>query len=276
MSSADPQIMPAQAPASPRRTRKRPLATLRTITALVLREMSTRYGATPGGYAWAVLEPLGMIIVLSFAFSLLLRTPSLGSSFILFYATGYLPFNLYQNLTNMIMRSIRFSKPLLGYPAVTWMDAVLARFVLNSLTSILVSYLLLVGIMIVTDTRTVLDMGPIVLAMGLAMLLGLGSGAMNCLLVGLFPAWEQIWSIIMRPLFLASGIIFILEDLPPGTQDILWYNPLVHITGLMRTGFYPMYSPNYISVTYVASVSLIALALGFIMLGRYHQDILNR
>ncbi len=273
MSSGDPQTQP---PARITGLRRRRFATPRTITALMLREMSTRYGASPGGYAWAIAEPLGMIIILGAAFSLVLRTPSLGSSFLLFYATGFLPFNLYQSLNGMIMRAIWFSRPLLGYPAVTWMDALLARFILNSLTAILVSYILLVGIMIVTETRTVLDMGPIVLAMALAMLLGLGTGALNCLLIGLFPVWEHVWSIAMRPMFLISAVFFIVEDLPPFTQNLLWYNPLVHISGLMRMGFYPMYSPGYISVTYVVSVALITMALGFVLLARYHQDILNR
>lgn len=51
---------------------------LRVIAALMLREMSTRYGRTPGGYVWAVAEPLGLIIVLGLAFELIAQAPSLG------------------------------------------------------------------------------------------------------------------------------------------------------------------------------------------------------
>ena len=51
--------------------------TLRTITALVLREMSATYGRSPGGYVWAVVQPIGMILFLSVGFSLLVRSPSL-------------------------------------------------------------------------------------------------------------------------------------------------------------------------------------------------------
>nr|WP_240621080.1 ABC transporter permease [Pseudooceanicola lipolyticus] len=246
------------------------------MLALVLREMSSRYGRTPGGYVWAVLEPLAAIIVLSVGFSLVLRAPSLGTSFLLFYATGYLPFDLYMSVSNQVARAINFSKPLLQYPAVTWLDAVLARFLLNSLTSILVAILLLGGILIATDARATLDMVPVVRAMALAMLLGLGVGTLNCALIGLFPIWEVAWSIITRPLFLASGIFYIYEDLPPLAQDILWYNPLIHILGLMRTGFFPTYTAAYVNEVYVLAVSLVLLALGQILLGRYHREILNR
>jgi len=244
--------------------------------ALILREMSTRYGRTPGGYAWGILEPLAAILVLSLGFSLIIRTPALGSSFLLFYATGYLPFDMYQNLSNMVARAINFSKPLLQYPAVTWVDAVLARFLLNSLTSILVSAILLTGILTVTETQTVLSLPPIVTAMALAMILGLGVGVLNCVLIGLFPLWELTWSIITRPLFIASGIFFLYDTMPPLAQELLWYNPLVHITGLMRTGFYPTYTAAYVNEFYVLGVSLVLLAMGLILMGRYHRDILNR
>ena len=276
MTSTPPPASPAPLPLPPAEAGNRRFASTRTITALILREMSTRYGRTPGGYLWGLIEPMAAILILSLAFSLVMRTPSLGTSFLLFYATGYLPFNLYQVLSNTIARAISFSKPLLKYPAVTWVDAVVARFLLNSLTGILITALLLTGILLVIDSRTVLDFPPIVTAMGLAMILGLGVGVLNCALTGLFPIWDMVWSIVTRPLFLASGVIFLYDTLPPLAREILWYNPLIHITGRMRTGFYSTYTAPYISEIYVLGISLICLTLGLILLGRYHRDILNR
>ena len=277
--SAAPEAAPVAAPLPPAlppaNAGSRRYATLRAVLALMLREMSTRYGRTPGGYLWAIVEPLAAILVLSIGFSLVLRTPALGNSFLLFYATGYLPFSLFQSLSNMIGRSITFSRTLLQYPAVTWIDAVLARFLLNSLTNILVTVLLLTGILLVADSRATLDLVPAVGAMGLAMLLGLGIGTLNCALSGLFPIWDMTWSIITRPLFIASGIFFLYDDMPPVAKDILWYNPLIHVVGLMRKGFYPTYSGSYISVTYVLVLALGLMAMGQILLGRYHRDILN-
>lgn len=262
---------PPVAQARPRRA----LASGRVIIALMLREMSSRYGRSPGGYLWAFLEPIGSIIVLGFGLSLLMRTPSLGSSFFLFFATGYLPFLVYQQVSLTTSRAIGFSKPLLRYPAVTWMDAFLARLILNTLTGFLICYVLIIGILAVTETRAVIDIGPIMLAMLLSALIGTAVGALNCALLGLFPAWDAIWSIITRPLFFSSGIFFIFEDLSSFIQSILWFNPLFHTSGLMRAGFYPTYNPTYISVPYVVITSLIVLVLGLLLVGRFHRDILN-
>ncbi|MBV1895744.1 MAG: ABC transporter permease [Rhodobacteraceae bacterium] len=255
--------------------RARRYATFRTVAALILREMSTRYGKTPGGYIWAVLEPLGAILILAFGFSLLLRSPSLGTSFILFYASGYLPFNLYQQVSLVVARAINFSRALLYYPSVTWVDAILARFVLNTLTGMMVTYILLFAILGLTDTRVVLDVVPIIAALVLAAFLGLGIGTLNCLLGGLFPTWDIIWSIASRPLFLASGILFTYEDLPNSVQSVLYYNPLIHITGLMRSGLYPMYNPQYVSPVYVIAISTVTLGFGVLLLARHHKTILN-
>jgi capsular polysaccharide transport system permease protein len=285
--SARPAVSPAAPPpaaaipqalspsVNPHRNRRR-LATLRTVAALVLREMSTRYGRTPGGYVWSILEPLAAILFLSVGFSLVIRTPSLGTSFLLFYASGFLPFNLYQTLSATVARALNYSRPLLRYPAVTWLDAILARFVLNSLTGIVITALLITGILSVIDSRTLTDLPPIVEAISLAMVLGLGVGCMNAVLMGLFPLWDVAWSIITRPLFLASGVIYIYEDLPPVAQDIMWYNPLIHITGLMRTGFYPTYNAAYVSHAYVLLLGLGLVAMGLILMRRYHRVILNR
>lgn len=242
----------------------------------MLREVATRYGRAPGGYLWAVIEPLGTLLIVSAAFSLLLRNPSLGDSFILFYAAAFLPFNVFSGIAHVTMQAIAFSRPLLRFPTVGWIDALMARFILNALTLLLVSYVLVLGILWATGTRTLIDLPPVLAAFGLSLLLGFGVGAFNCAVQGLFPIYGTLWGIVTRPLMLASAILFIVEDLPKFAQTILWFNPLVHITGLSRAGFYPVYAPTYLSQVYVLLCALVPMALGLLLLRRHHLAILNR
>ncbi len=242
----------------------------------MLREMSTRYGRSPGGYSWALLEPVGAIIVMAVGFGLMFSGPPLGSDFLLFYATGYMPFSLYQSVANTTARSLSFSRPLLTYPAVTWIDALLARFILNTLTGVLVTIIIFWGILAVSETTTILDLPTIALAMGLSALLGLGLGTMNCYLGARIEVWDIAWSILSRPLFIVSGVFFIYEGVPAAAQQVLYYLPWMHITGLTRAGFYPTYRPEYVSVLYVLLWSLLPLCFGLLLLRRYHKDLLNR
>lgn len=264
----------AAAPQRPRLPTGKFGRSIRSIVALMLREMSSRYGRSPGGYVWAVLEPIGAVIVISVALSYLIRVPALGNSFLLFYATGYLPFYLYATLQQHVSLSLTFSKQLLMYPAVSWIDAVLARFVLNFLTCLGVVAISMAGIYWYTESNTFIDLAPILISLGLMALLGLGLGTLNCALFGLFPAWQQVWSIANRPLLVAAGVFFIVEDLPQNAQDVLWWTPWIHGSTLFREGMYPTYQPDFVSIGIVLVWSLGPLFFGLLLLRRHRQTIL--
>lgn len=270
---ADVQTTYSPAPAmKPKKQGRR----LRTISALVLREMQARYGNSPGGYVWAVLEPVGQLLLMSFLFSFLVRSPSLGNSFILFYATGLLPFSLFNTISNVTTQSLTYSRALLTYPVVMWVDAISARVILTMMTEMVVAYILFFTFLTVSDTGAILDFTPILNAYAGAMLLGVGIGLVNTVIIGFFPVWQAFWSILTRPLFLISGVILIMEDLPPAAQHILKWNPLIHITGSMREGFYPMYKPQYISFSFVYLTALILLFAGVLLMRRFHQNFLKK
>ena len=270
-----PPLPPAQRPLGQGAGVTRSFASLRAVGALMLREMATRYGKSPGGFIWALIEPLGMIMIMAAAFSLLMRSPPLGNNFLLFYASGFLPFTLYNNVSGVVAASMNFSRPLLLYPAVTWIDAVLARFTLNTLSTILVMIVLLFAILNFTESRALITPAPIVQGCFLALLVAAGVGTLNCALFGLFPLWAQFWGIVTRPLVLASNVIFLYEGMPAAAQKFLWYNPLVHIVAHARTGIFPTYRPDYVDLTYAFNFGLITLFFGILLMGRYHRDILN-
>jgi len=125
----------------------------RTISALVLREMATSYGRSPGGYLWAVAEPVAGIALLTFIFSLGFQAPPIGSNFALFYASGLVPFLVYADVSTKVSQSINFSAPLLTYPRVTLADAVLARALLNTATQCLIVCMIFVPLLAVIDTQ---------------------------------------------------------------------------------------------------------------------------
>jgi capsular polysaccharide transport system permease protein len=272
MGSLDPKTGRTDAP--PRLAPR--FRTLRTLGALILREMGASYGRSPGGYLWAILSPVGAIAVMTVAFSIIVRTPSLGTSFVLFYATGFLPFLFYMTIAQKTALSIRYSRPLLAYPGVTWVDAVLARFLLNLLTETMVFCIVITAILMLAETHAVLDVVPIIEGLALAALTGLGVGLINCLLIGYAPVWEQAWSIITRPLFIISGVFFLYEDMPPLVQDILWWNPLMHATSWVRTGFYPSYHASFVSLAYGFGLALGLIALGLALLRRGYRAGLQR
>ncbi len=245
----------------------------RTIGALCLREMATTYGRSPGGWLWAIIEPLAAIMLLSFIFSIAFRAPPLGLSFPLFYASGYLPFVVFHELSQKTATSLRFSKPLLNFGVVTLLDAILARLLLNTLTYILVLGIVLSGFVLPSDSGADVNFGRLILACSMAFFLAAGVGILNCYLFSAFPAWERLWAIAMRPMFIVSGVIFLLEDVPLNLQPIAALNPLFHVTGAMRSAIYSGYEPEYLAPFYVFGIALVSAVFGLLLLRNFQNEL---
>lgn len=250
--------------------------TPRAIMALILREMSTTYGRSPGGYIWAVLEPVAGIVLLTIIFSVGFRSPPLGTSFAVFYATGVLPFIMYSDLSGKMGQTLNFSRSLLEYPRATFIDALLARFLLNTITLFMVHFLIVVGLFIFITPDITLDFREITLSYSMVLALAIGIGTFNAFLFLAYPVWQNVWAVLNRPLFIISCILFLFESVPQPYNDILWFNPLVHIIGEMRAGFYPYYKPTYISPAFVFGVASTLTLVGLFLLNRYHRDILDK
>ncbi len=257
-------------------THSRRFAIGRTITALMLREMVTTYGRSPGGYVWAILEPVAAIGLLSFAFALAFHAPPLGKSFALFYATGYLPYMMFHDISNKTATAISFSRSLLTFSAVTWLDAVIARFVLNLLTHLMVIMLVLGAMIALFDTRAVPELSTMANALGMAAAAALGVGMINGYLFLAFPVWERIWMVLTRPLFIVSGVFFLFDDLPAWVQNFLWFNPIFHATGEMRNGFYPTYAPHYVHSPFAYGLGLTLILVGAMLLSRNADDLIHK
>lgn len=247
----------------------------RTIFALMLREMSTTYGRSAFGYLWAILEPAAGIMLLTFVFSMAFRSPPIGDSFPLFYATGFLPFIAYMDISQKTSVALRFSRPLMAFPAVTYADALLARLLLNCLTQFLVFGVVLGAITYLYGAEVIINYPILLSGILMAFTLGFGIGVLNCFLLSMFPIWERTWAILTRPLFIISGIFFLPESVPEPFRSWVLYNPIVHVIGQVRRGVYQTYAGDYVSPIYVYGLSLTCLMVGLIFLRRYHRYILQ-
>jgi len=235
---------------------------LRVCAALIIRETNARYGSQPGGYVWAILDPLAHVLMMTFIFKVIARTPALGTDFALFFATGYLPFSAYQGMSSYVTGSIKANKNLFSYPIVAPIDAVTSRYILQLLTSALVTIIIFVVCTTELNHFDSIDMGVVVESFVAATLLGLGVGMMNIPLFNDYPLYEKIFSLINRPLFLISGVFFLPDSMPKPMQDVLMWNPLVHVIMWFRTGIYSEYKATGLDLWYLAAATVVSLIVG--------------
>ncbi|MCX7888384.1 MAG: ABC transporter permease [Rhodobacteraceae bacterium] len=235
---------------------------LRVLAALCLRETAARFGAARGGILWAFAEPAGGIAALSLAFGLIVRAPPAGDSFAFFYATGLLPFLMVTTLAGAGMAAMQQNAGLSVFPVVRPLDAVLARLVLDALVLAGVAAGVFAGLLALVGPQGPVDPGLFLASLGLAAALGAGLGLANAAIADAAPVWRHVWSVVTRPLFLVSGILFSIDSMPQDLRLAFWLNPLTHPVGLMRAAFYGVDEAGAVSLTYAGGIALALCTLG--------------
>lgn len=238
---------------------------IRVVGALLVREMSTRFGSKPGGYVWALLDPAAHILLMTVIFRAIARTPALGTSFALFFATGYIAFQFYQAMTSYLNSAVRANRVLLSYPNVAPFDTIVARFVLQVGTTTLVAVIVLGTIIATMRIGTNLHWPTILEAGAMACLFGLGVAMVNSVLFLKYPLYEQVFGIVNRPLFLISGVFFLPDSIPEPYRDLVLVNPLVHAIMGFRKGFYPEYRAIGLDMNYLYCVAFLTLFIGMLV-----------
>lgn len=248
----------------------------RAIWALLMREMAAGNSRAVGGVFWIFLQPLFATLFLTMIFSAGFRSPPVGDVFAIFYATGVVPFMFYMSISGQLGNAVQMNRKLLAYPRITVLDTLLARLIFVCLVQAAVGVLLIGMILMIWETKTILILTPILEAVGLAVVLGFGVGCLNAYLFSVFPTYRHIWSILTQPLFLVSCVIFPYDSIPAPFDAWLWWNPLVHIVALSRTGFYPGYPAHHVEPLYPLGVGLACAVLGLILLNQGRAALLAR
>lgn len=242
------------------------MRTPQVLHALLVRDFMTAYGRSPLGVLWAVAEPAIGIALLTIVFSQISSVPPMGSSYPLFYATGYLPFLLFTSIQARVMGAPRQGKSVLSHAPVTIADVLISRTLLQTLIMAAVLAIVYGGVWLIYAPPERMDFTLMAFAFLLTTALASGIGVLNAGIVEIFKPWGKVWGVAMRPLFLISGVFYAFAIMPPSLQNILWWNPVLHVVGMNREAVYQGYEGSYISPLYVGIVALITWIIGLSLL----------
>lgn len=238
------------------------------IHALILRETRTRFGAYQLGYLWALLEPALVILTFWGLFKIAHRGSPPGMDVFSFIATGIVPYTLFQSAAMRVSDSIAGNKALLNYPQVLPIDLVIARLLLEAATYAAV-FIILMGLhSLWTRDLEIANPVEVIAGFALASLLGTALGLIFCGLAQVVSAVERARYPLMRPLFWISGIFFTVQTLPEHTRKAMLINPMLHITEMIRGGWFESYSSQYADPGYVLQW-ILYMSLGGLILERW-------
>ena len=235
------------------------------ISALILRETRTRFGAHQLGYLWAFIEPILWILTFHMMFTITGRSAPYGMDIVSFIATGMIPYQIFRETTERASKAVDANKALLFYPQVRPLDLVFSRAILEGLTLTTVLLVLLGFNGLVLGHWAVDDPLAVLGALTLSTLFGCGFGLVVGALSVYSPSVPKIVGPMLRPMFWISGIFFNANALPSSVRDAMLWNPMLHIVELSRGAYFSSYQAEHASIHFVCTWIISLLAVGLLL-----------
>jgi capsular polysaccharide transport system permease protein len=219
-----------------------------------------RYRRTKLAAFVAIGEPLGVIAVFAITHSLISQTPPYGSSDMLFFSTGILPFYLFFHVS-WRLRSWDWLRRL---PRMTEFDLLCIHVLDEFLTKVIIIALCAIGLWLFGVSEAVpQDPLTCLLALSIITAMGVAVGLMNAVISAFFFAWLYIYAIVIRGWLAFSGVLFVVDWTPPPMREVASYNPLAHAIILYRLGYYGSYPSATLDMQYLllSTAAMLAMAV---------------
>ena len=246
----------------------------RVIKALVLRETLSRYGQHKLGFLWALVEPIGMVMIFASIMGAFRTGDPSGIPLVLFMITGFVPFMMFRDPMTQMQGAIVSNRSLIGFPQVTTFDVIVARSVLEcAVLAVVLPVMLVLADVLLGYSVQIENLLGVLAACLLLMTMGSGLGFLFAALAPVWPSSRQLSSVVLgRPLFFSSGLFFTAESLPPGLREWLLWNPLLHMIELLRSEFFYGFDSPYADWNYASLWAAGTLAFGMLV----HQALRRR
>ncbi len=232
------------------------------VQQLVRRDIVTRYKRSALGVAWTMLNPLGMMLVMSIAFSQVFGTTRAYAAYLLI---GLVAWNFFGQTTVYAMRQL------------VWGGALIQRiyvpktlFALSAVGTGLVNLLLSLIPLAVVVVVSGLPLQTPVLFLPVSILLmaafALGVGLLLSTVVVYFPDIAEMYEIALLAWMYLTPIIYPEDAIPEAYRAWLFnLNPMYHLIKLFRLPLYQNLLPSPEQLAAAVVVALGTLAFGWIV-----------
>lgn len=237
----------------------------RVITALMLRELTTRFGRENIGFLWIMAEPLLFGGLVSILWAAMKGPEEHGVGIVAFVISGYLPLTMFRNAVNRSISVFQVNSSLMYHRQIQIMDFIFVR-VLVEVAGTLMAYLFVGAILMYFDMFPVPD--------------DLGLFVFGFLLYGFFTlsvcfvvapasemstALEKFMPVTTYMMIPFSGTFNMLSWLSPAARDVLLWSPPVNAMEIMRSGIFGTQVYPYYGLAVPVLVPMILTLLGLFL-----------
>jgi lipopolysaccharide transport system permease protein len=226
-----------------------------------MRDFKVRYSQSILGAAWAILQPLSLIVIFSVIFSVFVKIPTDGIPYPVFAYTAVLPWTFFANSVNFAIPSLVNNMNLVSkiyFPRETLpLSAIIVSFI---------DFLIGISILVLLIVIYRVPIGPTVLLVPLVLLvqmiltfgISLAGSAVNVFYRDIrfvIPLALQVWMYLSPVIYPASAV-------PQRLRPVYFLNPMATLIDSYRRVVLFNQPPNwlYLGLAAVIACSLTSLA----------------
>lgn len=245
----------------------------RVIVALMIRELTTRFGRENIGFLWVMAEPLLFAVLVGFLYTYMIGEQEHGVSVIAFIASGYIPLTVMRNSFGRSVSIFVANGSLLYHRQVRILDFIIVRFVIEMLGGMM-AYLFIGIIFIFLDIMPVPAHIDYLLGGWFLYMLFVFS---VCLVVA--PASETsevLEKLLPVTVYIAiplSGTFNMVSWLTPAAREVVLWSPFVHGMEMMRYGLFGDDVRPYFNVAVPLGASAVVGIVGLVLCRRVRRTL---
>lgn len=234
----------------------------RVIHALMLRELTTRFGRENIGFLWIMVEPLLFAGLVALIWRFMKGPEEHGVGIIAFVISGYIPITLFRHGVARSVSIFVANSSLLYHRQVKILDFVLVRFLIELLGAMM-AYLFIGTILIGFDAFPVpADPGLFIAGWALYALISFSICLVIAPLSEMSEVLEKFIPVTTYIMIPFSGLFTMASWLTPSMREYLLWSPFVNGMEMMRRGIWGSNLTVYYNIWNPIVCSIVLMVLG--------------
>lgn len=236
---------------------------LRVIWALVLREMTTRYGRENIGFLWIVGEPIMFCAGVAIAWTAIRPSHDHGLPVTAIVVTGYVPLTMWRHAIGRAVKAYESNGSLLFHRQVTPIDIITARTILEVAGTFLAGMTVAIAAILLGFMEPPVDFGLVYLGMIMQGLFCYACALIIATLSEMSDVMEKVVGILSYLAIPFSGAFTMVDWVPKGMQWVLLWSPSVNNVEMIRAGQFGPTARAVYDLSYDAWITALLIGIGF-------------
>lgn len=246
----------------------------RVITALVIREINTRYGRENIGFLWIIGEPILFVAGVTIAWSAMRPALEHGLPMPAIVLSGYVPLTMWRHCLGRSVKAYESNGALMFHRQVTPFDIITARCFLEIIGVLMAAGVVLLGGLAVGAMAWPMDWGLVYLGLLMQAAFSYATALLAASASEYSDVVERSVSIIGYLSIPFSGAFTMVDWLSPNYRQILLWSPSVNNVEMIRAGMFGAGAHAHYDLVYDIWITVALILTGLFLTSRVRSRIL--